>query len=414
MIIDSILDNDLYKFTMQQVIFHQYYNPNALLKQVRYEFVCRDQNVDLLPIKHALVQEIKAMDIVRLTPDEYVWLSNHPKLKRIFKPDYLEYLMGFRFRSDMVRVYEENGKLKLKIDGPWIDTILYEVPLLAIISELYAKYMCDADIDFLYDRGIEGLIRQGVYDLETPLVNHKKVTEFGTRRRFSKHFQNLIWEYHNYPQVGIGYPNNFFSGTSNLLIAKTFGADPIGTMAHEFISGHLGLVNRNIGYAQKKALYSWLIEYGKELGIALSDTFTSKAFFDDFDDILANGYSGVRHDSGDPYRFGLDVIAHYKKLGIDPQSKIIVFSDGLDYDTANDLYLKFRGLINVSFGIGTSLTNPFKGVGCRDGKLYNPLNIVIKLIECNGTKVCKLSDVPTKAIGDPNMIAAVKKHYGIK
>jgi nicotinate phosphoribosyltransferase len=179
------------------------------------------------------------------------------------------------------------------------------------------------------------------------------------------------------------------------------GIKPIGTMAHEYFSAHLAFVD-NLRIAQKRALYVWLQEYGTNLGIALTDTFTTKAFFEDFGMVLAQTFSGVRHDSGDPIKFGENVIKHYQKLCIDPKTKTIVFSDGLNIPEAIQIFKHFVGRIGVSFGIGTNLTNDLGPT---------PLNIVIKLIECNGIPVVKLSDNPGKAIGDPDMVQTVRKTY---
>jgi nicotinate phosphoribosyltransferase len=177
----------------------------------------------------------------------------------------------------------------------------------------------------------------------------------------------------------------------------------IGTVAHEWFSAHLALVD-NLRTAQKRAMHVWQQEYGTDLGTMLSDTFTTKAFFRDFDVVLASAASGVRHDSGDPIQFGYNVIAHYKKLGIDPRTKLIVFSDSLDIPNTVKIYKEFVGKVGVSFGIGTNLSNDLSST---------PLNIVIKLVECNGKPVVKLSDNPTKAIGNPEMIEKVKKAYGV-
>jgi nicotinate phosphoribosyltransferase len=223
------------------------------------------------------------------------------------------------------------------------------------------------------------------------------LTDFGTRRRYSARWQRYVVETlkQTCPQL---------VGTSNVKLALDLGIKPIGTVAHEFFSAHLALVD-NIVEAQKRALHVWLQEYDNNLGHALTDTFTTDAFFRDFGVVLSNAFQGVRHDSGDPIEFGYKAIAHYKKMGIDPKTKSIVFSDGLDIPKAIEIYKEFAGLIGLGFGVGTNLTNDL-GV--------TPLNIVIKLVECNGRPVVKLSDNPGKAIGDKGTIDKVKKAFGVK
>ena len=222
------------------------------------------------------------------------------------------------------------------------------------------------------------------------------LAEFGTRRRYSREWQEYVFGVLN------DLPN--VVGTSNVRLAMDNDTKPIGTMAHEYLCAHLGLVD-NLGTAQKRALHVWLQEYGTNLGVALTDTFTTPAFFKDFGHVLANAFSGVRHDSGDPIKFGIDTIAHYESLGIDPRTKTIVFSDGLDIPEAIRIFETFTGLIGISFGVGTNLTND---LGPK------ALNIVIKLIECDDTYCVKLSDNPGKAIGNAKQIDNVREIYGAK
>ncbi len=392
-IITSILDTDLYKLTMQQCVFHQY--PNATAK---YVFKCRNKGIKLGFLAPLINEQIKTMANLSLTQNEEFWARE--KLP-FLTDDYFTYLRNYRFKPEQVNCYAEkislNGNSKnvipdseliIEIEGPWVETILYEVPILAIVNELYFRET--SEFKTIEGRGIQNLKDKMNLIRQYPTLT---IAEFGTRRRYSGDWQKYILTelIRNCPQV---------VGTSNIKLAMDLNIKPIGTMAHEYISAHLALAHMPV--AQKRAMHVWLQEYGTNLGIALTDTFTSDAFLRDFDFVLANTFAGVRHDSGDPVEFGRKFIAHYKKLGIDPRTKTIVFSDGLDVPEAIRIYKEFTGLIGVSFGIGTNLTNDL-GV--------TPLNIVIKLIECNGKNVCKLSDNPGKAMGDVKTVEIVKGIY---
>ncbi|HUX60716.1 MAG TPA: nicotinate phosphoribosyltransferase [Ignavibacteriaceae bacterium] len=382
-IIDSILQTDLYKLSMQQAVLHQY--PNATVK---YVFKCRNEGVKLGFLANNIRKQVEAMKDVCLADDEWAYLSS----LQFLTDDYFSYLDKYRFNPSQVKIENVDGELKIEIEGPWAETILYEVPLLAIVNELYF----DATSDF---KSIEG---EGIRRLKDKINLIRQYptlifAEFGTRRRYSRDWQKYILEelHRNCPQL---------VGTSNVKLAMDFGIKPIGTVAHEWFSCHLALVDR-LEIAQKRAMHVWQQEYGTDLGIILSDTFTVDAFLKDFDLVLAREFSGCRHDSGDPIVFGNKIIKHYKKLGIDPKTKSIVFSDGLDIPEAIRIFKEFTGRIGVSFGIGTSLSNDLS---------VTPLNIVIKVVECNGQDVVKLSDNPGKAIGDKDMIERVKKAYGVK
>ena len=382
-IITSILDTDLYKLTMQQVVFHQY--PTA---KVAYEFRCRNKDIKLGYLVDKIGGEICDWDLMSLTTNEFYYLRDKIPF---LSPDYLDYLSKFRFNPNYVSVLDINGDLVIKINGPWVDTILFEVPLLATINELHFRHT--SDFKSIQGRGIANL-----KDKMNLLKNHPRIviSEFGTRRRYSKGWQKyVLGELVKFcPQV---------MGTSNVGLAMDFGIKAVGTMAHEYISAHLALVD-NVRQAQKRALHVWQQEYDDNLGIALTDTFTTKAFFTDFDKTLTKSFAGLRHDSGDPIKFGLNAIEHYKKMGVDPRTKMLVFSDGLDIPTSIQIFETFTGLIGVSFGIGTNLTNDL-GI--------NALNIVIKLVECNGKPVVKLSDNEGKHIGDKDVIEKVKEAYGL-
>jgi nicotinate phosphoribosyltransferase len=383
-IINSILDTDLYKLTQQQAVFHQY--PNAT---VEYVFKCRNEGVKLGFLADQIQNEVNAMMGISLTElEEDYCKESLPFLTH----DYIDYLKEYKFNPWDLTILDVDGDLDIRIKGLWASVILWEVPLLAIVNQLYFQETTDfKSVKGEGDRRLRdkmNLIRQ--YPTLT-------IAEFGTRRRYSGEWQKYVLKelVKNRPQV---------VGTSNVKLAMDLNIKAIGTVAHEWFSCHLTLVD-NLEMAQKRAMHVWQQEYGTSLGIMLSDTFTVDAFFNDFDVVLAKAFSGVRHDSGCPFVFGEKTIAHYNKLGIDPKTKTIVFSDSLDVLKTIEIYKRFVGRIGVSFGIGTFLSND---MGCT------PLNIVIKAIECNGKPVVKLSDNPSKAIGDKDMIEQVKKAYGVK
>ena len=381
-IVTSMIDTDLYKISMQQCLFHQYPSESA-----RYAFKCRNKDVKLGFLAPLVREQVDAMAQIKLDEKEKEYLGTLSFLT----DDYLDYLERYRFRPEQVLVTDVNGDLVVDVYGPWIEAILWEVPLLATINELYFQETSDF-------KTIEGEGIRRLADKVNLIKQYPRFifADFGTRRRYSKQWQkNVVNTLHTYcPQL---------IGTSNVRIAMDLHIKAIGTMAHEYISAHIALVD-NIREAQKRALYVWLQEYGTDLGIALTDTFTTKAFYEDFNVTLANAFSGVRQDSGDPFQFGKEMIAHYKKLGIDPRTKSIVFSDGLDVPRAIAIYKEFTGLVGLSFGIGTNITNDLSP---------EPLNIVIKLVECNGHPVVKLSDNVTKAIGDNVVAEKIRKAYGL-
>jgi len=384
-IIDSILQTDLYKLTMQQCVYHQY--PSA---EATYSFKCRNENIYLGVLASRIQEQIERMKYLSLTNEEKKYLQGINFLKK----DYLDYLAGYRFNPQQVKVRDHHGVLEIDIAGSWLETILWEVPLLAIVNQLYFEDNSNFDNSNFKDLKEEGERRLAEKISVIQGYPRFQFVDFGTRRRYSRNWQEkVIRDFRSHcPQL---------IGTSNIKFAMDMGIKAIGTQAHEYISAHIAFVD-NIREAQKRALYVWLQEYGTNLGIALTDTFTTEAFFQDFDYTLAHSFSGVRQDSGDPFIFGKKMIEYYKNLGIDPRTKTIVFSDGLDIPKAIKLWKEFTGQVGLSFGIGTNLTNDMG---------LEPLNIVIKLVSCNGKPVVKLSDNPTKAIGDKKVIEDIKKAY---
>lgn len=386
-VLHTLLDTDAYKLHMQQAVFHHYYDVD-----VAAEFRCRGD--DLLGIyADSIREQVDAMQHLTLQDDEYQWLSGLP----FFKADYLNWLRDFRYKPEQVTVTNDNGKLDIRLEGPWREVIMWEVPLLAVISELAHRY-----------RSPETGVAQALAALENKLAGFATLTDgldmsrfrlmdFGTRRRFSRDVQQAI--------VQRLQQESWFVGTSNYDLARRLNLTPMGTQAHEWFQAHQQ-ISPDLANSQRAALAAWLDEYPNQLGIALTDCITMDAFLRDFGPEFAERYQGLRHDSGDPVEWGEKAIAHYEKLGIDPMSKVLVFSDNLDLAKAVELYCHFSTRVNLSFGIGTRLTCDIPQV--------KPLNIVIKLVECNGKPVAKLSDSPGKTIcHDKAFVRALRKAFDL-
>lgn len=387
-ILTSLLDTDAYKLHMQQAVFHRY---PAI--SVAAEFRCRGDEL-LGEYADEIRSQVALMSRLALTDAEFAYLSGLP----FFRQDYLSWLRTFRYDPQQVTIDNRDGKLQIRIAGPWREVIMWEVPLLAVISEVVHRR-----------RSPLATPEQAVAHLQTKLAQFKtlagdldlsrfKLMDFGTRRRFSQGVQQAIVS-----TLQTEFP--YLSGTSNYDLAHQLGLAPVGTQAHEWFQAHQQ-ISPVLANSQRAALQAWLDEYPDQLGIALTDCITMDAFLRDFGPQFAERYQGLRHDSGDPVEWGEKAIAHYQKLGIDPMSKTLVFSDNLDLEKALALYRHFYQRINLGFGIGTRLTCDIPGV--------KPLNIVIKLVECKGKPVAKLSDSPGKTIcQDQAFVRALRKAFDL-
>lgn len=369
MIINSLLDTDLYKLTMMQGILHQF--PWA---EVEYEFKCRDEEIDLSPVVGKVSAEIDHLCTLRFTREELDYLST----LRFMKKDFIQFLRLFHLQRDFVHVRNEDGIFKLNITGPWLHAILFEVPVLAIVNEVYFR---DIQPHPDYEAGRSKLFEK----IELVRASNEEslglnFSDFGTRRRFSRNWHEGI-----ITTLKQELPRNFI-GTSNVHFARKYGLTPIGTMAHEWVMAPQALGPRLVD-SQTFALEHWAQEYRGDLGIALSDTVGFEAFLSDFDMYFAKLFDGCRHDSGDPFQWGDRLIDHYRKLKVDPRSKRAIFSDGLSFDRAIEIARYFKDRIQTSFGIGTNLTNDIT---------ERAVQIVIKMVRCQGAPVAKISDSPGK------------------
>lgn len=393
--ITSLLDTDLYKLTMQNFVLQTY--PNAV---VTYKFNNRnkDMKFNTLFLGH-LAHALSELAKVRLTDSEEKFLREKcPYLTE----SYIQYLKNYKFDLREVRYsLDDENNLDILISGPWHSTILWEVPLMAIISELYFKH-CDTDWTYSDEKQFN-LATDKAFGLG---IHNCVFADFGTRRRRSYNVHCIVVNAMDLANKEA--KNNGFVGTSNVHLAHKFGLKPIGTMAHEFIMGVSAL--EGLRHANRFALEKWSEFYKGNLSVALTDTFGTDAFFNDFNLTLAKQYD-VRHDSGSPTVFADKIIAKYKELGIDPTTKTIVFSDGLDVEEAIKIRAYCNGRIRCVFGIGTNFTNDFKKA--TTGLVSKPLNMVIKLASVNNIPVVKISDSPTKAIGDKDALrVAMWTHFG--
>lgn len=384
-IIKSLIDQDLYKLTMQNAVCKLFPRSN-----VKYEFFNRDKTFFPKGFDKKIRKEIDRMSNLRLSVEEKNFLKNC--CGRYLDDVYIDFLSSYIFDpSEVGVILEESGELRIQIEGAWYRTILWEVPIMAIVSELYFKETGQ----IIMNRN-----ERNKNNCEKGLFFHQhniQVTDFGTRRRYSYDNQLEVCK----DLMSVYGSKDYFAGTSNVYIAMNLGLTPIGTHAHEFVSGIAAL--KGYRHANKHMMDAWISVYEGDLGTALPDTFGVNNFLEDFTMKYAKLYDGVRHDSGDPFEFIDKFVLHYKKLKITPSSKTLVFSDGLNKNLVlkiSEYCIKKGDGIKCSFGIGTNFTND---VGVK------PLNIVIKLINIDGNHAIKLSDINGKHIGDIETIDMVKK-----
>ena len=386
MIIQSLLDTDLYKFTMMQVVLHHF--PGA---QVEYRFKCRNPGVDLARFADEIRDEVRSLCSLQFTEAELVYLRS----MRYVKSDFVDFLGLFKLNDKYIDIVPQpSGELDISIKGPWLHTILFEIPVLAIVNEVYFRNTHRepdlAEGRRRLDTKIGQLQGQDLADL--------KIADYGTRRRFSKEWHEEVLRTLSArlgpvlvparPSASGASPQ--FAGTSNVLFAMKLGLIPLGTMAHEYLQACQALGPR-LRDSQVFGFEMWGREYRGDLGIALSDVYGMSAFLRDFDLFFCKLFDGSRHDSGDPFQWGERMLAHYTANRVDPRTKTLIFSDGLTVPRTIELYQQFRGRCVLAFGIGTNLTNDLG---------YEPLQIVIKMVRCNDQPVAKLSDTPSKNMCD--------------
>ena len=388
MIIPSLLDTDLYKFTMMQVVQHQFAEA-----EVEYRFKCRNPDVDLSPFVEEIEAEIRALCDLRFNKDELDYLRRW----RFFKSDFVDLLGLFHLQQRFVSVSrrkDSEKEIDITIKGPWLHTILFEVPVLAIVSEVYYRNTVPKP-NFEEGRRRLGEKIARANTIDTPDF---RIADYGTRRRFSRQWQDEVLRTLKRDM------GTHFVGTSNVRFAMEQGLTPLGTMAHEYLQA-CQAVGPRLRDSQSFAFNMWAREYRGDLGIALSDVVGLGAFLRDFDLFFCKLFDGVRHDSGDPFEWGDKLIGHYQKMRIDPRTKTMVFSDSLNVPLAIRLYEYFKGRAQTSFGIGTNLTNDLG---------YESLQIVIKMTRCNGQPVAKISDAPSKTMDyDPSYVKYLREVFQV-
>lgn len=369
-IITHLTDTDLYEFTMQQTILHQF--PGA---EAEYNFKCRTKGVNLARYKEEIENEIDALCRLRFTEFELQFLSALDYMK----PDYIQFLRLFQLNRDYITFSTDGPELICRIKGPMLHTTTFEVYTLAIINEVYFRN------EVPIPNGSEGsrrLLAKIAMVKNHPDPSAFRLAEFGTRRRFSGANQEEVLKTLKKELSG-----NLI-GTSNVYLAMTNNLIPIGTMAHKYLQACQQLGVRLVD-SQKFAFETWVKEYRGRLGIALSDVVGMDAFLNDFDLYFSKLFDGMRHDSGDPFVWGEKAISHYRRMKIDPRTKNLVFSNALDMESSLALYDRFRHEARTTFCIGTNFTNDLG---------YEALNIVIKMVTCNNRPVAKISDDPGKGM----------------
>ena len=384
-IITSLLSNDLYKFSMGQAIYHSYSEYNTT-----WSFKCRNKNVKFTPeMVEEIKEQIQAYCSLRYTEDELTYLhsiGSRAGHKGWIHGNYINYLRLWQPRYEDFEISTDSPcGLSIETKGTWLNTSMYEIPTLAIVNEVYFR------MQYNYDE----LLKSFKEKLDAKVENLKNETfrlgpfsEFGLRRRLSEEAQDYAVK--QLAENCKGLPHTKFVGTSNVALARKYNLLPVGTMAHEFIMcvGQ-GDPRHNPAYANWYSMRAWVKEYGILNGTYLTDCIGDELCRRDMNLTYATVFSGVRNDSGDPYEWGNNWIKHYENLGIDPETKTLLFSNALDFKRATEIYDYFNSKIKTAFGIGTYIANDTN---------VEPLNIVMKVTKCNGSDVAKLSDDADKGM----------------
>jgi nicotinate phosphoribosyltransferase len=392
--ITSLLETDLYKFTMWQALLHRH--PAT---QAEYRFVCRNPADAAFPLAELLPEVNAALDqlcTLRFTADELDYLGS----LRFIASDFVDFLRLFQFQRAFIRAWADGETLHIVARGPQVHVMGFEIPVLAIVNALYFRRVDAATAHAEGRRRLAAKIAQIRALADAPARRHPfELFEFGVRRRFSAAWQHEVVATLQRELPGV------MKGTSNVHLARTLGLTPIGTMAHEYLQTYQALGVRLRDF-QKAALEDWVQEYRGDLGIALTDVVGMDAFLADFDLYFAKLFDGLRHDSGDPFAWGEKALAHYAALRIDAHTRRLVFSDGLTVERALALYHHFADRVQLGFGIGTQLSNDLGPT---------PLNIVMKLVRANGQPVAKLSDSPGKTMcEDATFLAYLRQVFSLE
>lgn len=391
-VISSLLENDLYKFTMWQALLHTHPTAHA-----EYEFTCRNEPLyPLSDLAEELNLQLDHLCLLRFTEEELQYLRN----LRFIKPDFVDFLSLFHLQRKFITVTTEGKTLRVHAIGPMVHTMPFEIYVLQLVNELYFRRF---DTDLHIKEGIRrldekiSLVKQRTQAITANRTHPFEFFDFGLRRRFSSEMQDSVVS-----TMARELPAHF-KGTSNVHLARKYNLVPIGTHAHEWFGLFQAQETVRLRNFQKAALQAWVDEYRGDLGTALTDMVGMDAFLEDFDLYFAKLFDSLRHDSGDPVAWGEKALAHYSKLRIDAHTKRLVFSDGLNLEKAFELHDHFGDRTMTGFGIGTNLTND-TGIPA--------ISIVMKLVRCNGQPVCKISDTPEKTTcSDPTFVAYLRQIF---
>ena len=381
-VIHSLLETDLYKFTMWQALLHRF--PT---NQSEYRFICRNTPAFALSsLLDEVNQQLDWLCNLRFAPEELNYLAQ----LRFIKPDFVQFLRIFQLHRGFIEARAEGEQLIVTAKGPQVHVLPFEIYVLAIVNELYFRRSGVSDLGVGRQRLQDKIVLLRDTLDQTRLRHPFSLFDFGLRRRFSGEWHDEV-----VATLKAELPKHF-GGTSNVHLAMKHGLAPIGTMAHEYLQTFQS-VGVQLKQFQKAAFEAWVQEYRGDLGIALTDVVGMDAFLADFDLYFAKLFDGLRHDSGDPFVWGEKALAHYAALRIDAHSKRLTFSDSLDVPRALALYRHFGDRVQTGFGIGTNLTND---VG------PTPLHIVMKLVRCNDQPVAKLADSPGKTLCEDDTFLA--------
>ena len=404
-IIRSLIDTDFYKLLMLQMIWKLYPDVDATFSLInRTKTVRLAEEID----EGELREQLDHARSLHLSKKEMIWLAGNTFYgrKQIFEPEFLNWLATFQLPE--YELSKRDGQYELNFHGRWMETTMWEIPALAIINELRSRaamrHMGPFALDVLYARA-KAKMWEKVERLRA--LPGLRISDFGTRRRHSFLWQRWCVEA---LKEGIGAG---FTGTSNVLLAMDSDLEAVGTNAHELpmVMAALADSDEELRAAPYKVLKDWNRLYGGNLLIVLPDAFGTTAFLRDAPEWVAD-WTGFRPDSAPPIEGGEKIIDWWQRMGRDPRSKLLIFSDGLDVDAIIDTYRHFEGRVRMSFGWGTNLTNDFAGCAPQYVESLKPISLVCKVSEANGRPAVKLSDNPRKATGDPAEVERYVRFFG--
>jgi nicotinate phosphoribosyltransferase len=404
-IVRSLLDTDFYKLLMLQMIRHVHPQVHAT-----FALINRTTTVRLAEVidEAELRAQLDHARSLRFAKKELIWLAGNSFYgkQQMFAPDFIAWLADFRLPDYDLR--KVDGQYELRFEGPWTHTTMWEIPALTIINELRSRAALRGKgkfaLDVLYARAKAKLWNKVERLRALPDL---ALSDFGTRRR-----HGFLWQRWCVDALKEGLGDRFI-GTSNVLLAMDADLEAIGTNAHELpmVAAALAADDAALVQAPYQVLENWRAHYNGNLLIALPDAFGTTAFLKNAPDWLAE-WTGFRPDSAPPIEGGEQIIRWWRDRGVDPRTKLLIFSDGMDIDTIEQTYRHFHGRVRMSFGWGTNLTNDFRGCAPDGAAGLEPISLVCKVVDADGRPAVKLSDNPAKATGEPDEIARYLRVFG--